>query len=275
VESRAHNSLADKYIFIGCMEYGLDSRGLGRTTITRGALAVVAMRLLANSIGRLLLRRQRVLARVPVQLARQDLADLRRLSSLSGDFFRASTLCMVAKEINESGLPGNAAEVGVYRGDFAFLINSFFPNRTLYLFDTFQGFGADEFEKDRKEGLTFRWQPFRTDSGQLLRRMPHPEKVIVKQGHFPDTASDLQESFVFVSLDVDLYTPTIAGLEYFYPRLVEGGYIFVHDFNHPDYMGNRKAVLEFCARNIGLSYVPIGDWGGTAILKRQVEENLS
>jgi O-methyltransferase len=239
----------------------------------RGAFTMAFMRRMMKPIRWLLLRRHWVLSRVPVQLARQDPRVIRRLSSLTDDFFRASTLCMIANEINERGLQGNAAELGVYKGDFAFMINSFFPTQTLYLFDTFEGFDKDEFEKDRQEGLTSRWQPFRTDLRQLLRRMPYPEKVIVKQGHFPETALGLQESFVFVSMDVDLYTPTIAGLEYFYPRLVEGGYIFVHDYNHPDYMGNRKAVLEFCERKADLSCVPIGDWGGTAILKRHVKEN--
>ena len=38
------------------------------------------------------------------------------------------------------------------------------------------------------------------------------------------------EKFAFVSLDTDLYKPTLAGLEFFWPRMSKGGFIFIHDF---------------------------------------------
>ena len=49
-------------------------------------------------------------------------------------------------------------------------------------------------------------------------------------------------------LDADLYKPTLAGLEYFYPRLAKGGVILIHDFNH-NWDGVRKAVDEFRKNN--------------------------
>lgn len=213
-------------------------------------------------------RRRLAVSRVPIVLSHGDPAILRGASRLSGDFFRAATLCVVAREINEKGLRGNVAELGVHRGEFASLINRCFPTRTLYLLDTFEGFDRNEFEKDQREGLTHRWQPFTTDVAEVVKRMPHADKVIIAKGHFPETAAQLEGPFAFVSLDADLYVPTIAGLEYFCPRLVEGGYAFVHDFNQPDYRGSRKAVVEYCRKDPGMTCVPIGDWGGTAILKR-------
>jgi O-methyltransferase len=38
------------------------------------------------------------------------------------------------------------------------------------------------------------------------------------------------ELFAFVSLDFDKYEPTLAGLEFFYPRVAPGGFVFVHDY---------------------------------------------
>jgi O-methyltransferase len=38
--------------------------------------------------------------------------------------------------------------------------------------------------------------------------------------------------YALVNLDADLYNPTKAGLEYFYPHLSPGGVIFIHDYNH-------------------------------------------
>jgi O-methyltransferase len=217
------------------------------------------------------LRRRLVISRVPVELARGDPSILHSASRLTGDFFRATTLCMVAREINEKSLQGNVAELGVHRGEFASLINGCFPDRALYLLDTFEGFDRDEFDRDRREGLTSRWQPFATSIAEVEARMPHPDRVIVAKGRFPETAARIEGPFAFVSIDADLYAPTIAGLEYFCPRLVPGGYIFVHDFNQPEYRGSRKAVVEYCGRDPGMTCVPIGDWGGTAILKRHAD----
>ena len=58
---------------------------------------------------------------------------------------------------------------------------------------------------------------------------------------------DIQETkFSFVHLDVDLYQSTIDCLKYFYPRLVNGGIILIHDF-HTD--GIKKAIKEFSTEN--------------------------
>jgi O-methyltransferase len=51
-----------------------------------------------------------------------------------------SSLELVAHEIYENNVIGEVAELGVYRGDFASIINALFPDRKLYLFDTFRGF---------------------------------------------------------------------------------------------------------------------------------------
>ena len=40
----------------------------------------------------------------------------------------------------------------------------------------------------------------------------------------------LDYGYAFVNIDVDLYKPLLAGLEYFWPRMAENGYIFVHDY---------------------------------------------
>ena len=37
-----------------------------------------------------------------------------------------------------------------------------------------------------------------------------------------------------VMLDVDLYRPALEVLRFFYPRMVRGGYFFMHDFNSPE-----------------------------------------
>lgn len=52
---------------------------------------------------------------------------------------REATLELISREINCYGVEENAAELGVYQGGFAKMINHFLPDKKLYLFDTFEG----------------------------------------------------------------------------------------------------------------------------------------
>ena len=54
---------------------------------------------------------------------------------LRRDYFRYRTFELVADQLKE--LEGAAAEVGVFQGEFSMLINAKFPEKKLYLFDTF------------------------------------------------------------------------------------------------------------------------------------------
>jgi len=184
------------------------------------------------------------------------------------DYIRLATLELVSHEIRQKSLEGCVAELGVYQGRFARHINAFFPERTLYLFDTFEGFDKRDIESERKQGLSSGGQDFSDTSVEaVLKRMPHPEKCIPVRGFFPESATEVRATFVLASIDTDLFEPVYHGLEYFYPRLVPGGYLFVHDFNNDHYKGSRRAVMQFCAEK-GLNYLPIPDSGGTAILMK-------
>ena len=71
--------------------------------------------------------------------------------------------------------------------------------------------------------------------------------------------------FALVSLDPDLYEPTLEGLRYFYPRLAPGGRILIHDYTSCQFEGVKMAVDEYC-RAHELFVVPLMDLHGTAVL---------
>jgi O-methyltransferase len=184
------------------------------------------------------------------------------------DYVRYTTLELCSREIRAKGLGGNVAELGVYKGDFAKRLNLLFPERKLYLFDTFEGFHQKDIELEKAKNFSRGEQDFSDTSVDLvLRKMTHPGNCIVRKGFFPETAAGIDDSFCFVNIDTDLYEPILRGLEFFYPRLEKGGYIFVHDFNNDAYIGARQAVVEFCSAN-GVGYVPIPDLCGTVILTK-------
>ncbi len=54
----------------------------------------------------------------------------------------------------------------------------------------------------------------------------------------------MEDEFCFVSLDMDFEELIYQGQVYFYPRVVVGGYIFVHDYNS-SLRGVEKAVDRY------------------------------
>lgn len=184
------------------------------------------------------------------------------------DYIRISSLELVAQEINEKNITGSVAELGVYKGKFARYINQFFPERKLYLFDTFKGFDEADIRSEVQQNYSLGNQDFtNTSVKNVLAIMPNPERCIVREGFFPATAEGLEEEFAFVSIDTDLFDPIYNGLVYFYPRLKQGGYIFVHDYNNDNYKGAKMAVRKFCSE-YNVSYMPIPDSAGSAIITK-------
>lgn len=180
------------------------------------------------------------------------------------DYIRVSMLELVAHEIYERNIEGSVAELGVYRGEFARHINAAFPDRTLYLFDTFKGFDSGDMECDVRHRFTTEFGDFSgTSVDSVLERMKYRDRCVVKPGLFPDSLGTLEDRFSFVSLDADLYQPTLEGLKYFHPRLNRGGYIFVHDFAR----GVKSAVERYCDET-GANFVPASDTWSTVVIKK-------
>lgn len=181
---------------------------------------------------------------------------------------RLATLESVAREIKSRNIPGNVAEAGVFRGDFSKYINIFFPEKKLYLIDTFDGFDERDTQVDLKESYISGVQDWSgTEIQMVLDKMRYKNNCIIKKGYFPDSMKEIDDCFCFVSLDMDLYQPTYNGLCYFYPRLNTGGYIFIHDCRNIGYLGARQAVIEFC-RERKIGYVPLSDFWGTAVITK-------
>jgi O-methyltransferase len=184
------------------------------------------------------------------------------------DYIRLSTLELVSYEINRKKLEGSVAELGVYQGKFARYINQYFPDRLLYLFDTFEGFDKRDIISETRQNFSSGDQDFSdTTIESVLNRMPFPEHCRPVKGFFPESAKGLEDQFVFVSLDTDLFEPIYNGLIFFYPKLVSGGYIFIHDFNSDGYKGVRKAVEQFCSEQ-KINFLTLPDMGGSAVIMK-------
>lgn len=179
---------------------------------------------------------------------------------------RLDTLSTLSTIITNRNLSGAVAELGVYKGDFAKYINLAFPNKTFYLFDTFSGFDPRDIQSESHFSNAKENDYKNEDIVIVLNKMKYSEKCIIKAGYFPESSQGLEEEFCFVNLDADLYTPILNGLEYFYPRLVQGGYILVHDYTNPIFTGVKQAVHEYCFAN-NVPFTSINVCGCALILK--------
>jgi O-methyltransferase len=192
----------------------------------------------------------------------------RRQFVFETDYIRASSLELIANEIYDKKIQGSVAELGVYRGDFAKFINRAFPDKKLYLFDTFEGFDKRDIQAEVENNYSTGEQDFSKTSVELvLEKMGNRQNCIIKKGFFPETAEGINDTFSFVSLDVDLYEPMIKGLHFFYERLNNGGYIMLHDYNNNEYKGIKVALRKFSEEK-GVPYFPLCDaWGSAIIMK--------
>jgi O-methyltransferase len=143
-----------------------------------------------------------------------------------GDPVRDWSISLALETIRKEKLEGAMAEVGVYQGMMAKLYHHHIPEKKLHLFDTFEGFPDADLEVESDDRFRD------TNLDKVSELVGGNENIIFHKGYFPETAKGLEhERFCFVMLDVDLFAPTKAGMEFFYDRLVPGGYLFAHDYS--------------------------------------------
>ena len=221
----------------------------------RNAACSAAKEILGEDLLKKLIPLQRMVS-TPAQLNPHSLPE----KDLSNDYVRLATLELLCRRLTE--VPGATAELGVYRGFFSRCINQLMPNRKLYLFDSFEGFAQEANASD-----SFQAAHQNTAVDKVLAIMPHPERITVKPGFFPDSLEGLEEQFCLVSLDVDFYQTTLDGLRYFWPRLELGGYLMLHDWGSPKLPGVSKALADYEAEIGGkIPAMPLCDVGGTLVL---------
>lgn len=135
---------------------------------------------------------------------------------------------------------GAFAEVGAFKGDSAEVACRAKGNRQFYVFEAFAGLPSPSGMVDAR----FRKGLFASAEDQLRRRLSQYPNTTIVAGYFPETAACVfDEQFSYVHLDLDLYEPTLAALGFFYPRMLPGGRLIIHDYSQCE--GVWQAVSEF------------------------------
>jgi|SRR5579871_3576932 len=157
---------------------------------------------------------------------------------------------------------GDFVECGVNRGFFAAAIMTYlnFGNmldRRYWLFDTFSGLvpelvGAGE----RGAYLNVYEDCFQFVSSSFGDK-PY---VRIVRGAIPGTLSRFQGGAVsFLSIDMNCSLPEKAALEYFWPKMVDGGVVVLDDYGFAGHEAQKAVVDEFVAeRSVPLLRLPTG-----------------
>ncbi|NTV83444.1 MAG: hypothetical protein HGA23_03965 [Bacteroidales bacterium] len=187
-----------------------------------------------------------------------------------------------AERLKKDGVPGDFAELGVYKGESAKIIHLMDPSRKFHLYDTFEGFHKEDLEHETGEAATYTTRSFADTSLEAVQRyLGRSDRFLYHKGRFGESSVVSRQSSVkqnkpdlrpqtsdlrlsLVNLDADLYIPTKAGLEYFYPLLSPGGVIIVHDYTHK-WPGIKRAVDEFI-KTIPEPLVMVPDMDGSVMI---------
>lgn len=196
--------------------------------------------------------------------------DIRFMETMQSEFsVKCSVLRRLTRRLETLGIPGCAAELGCGKGDVSWQLNILMPDRRLYLFDTLEGFDARDIAKEKalncSEAEIGQFGSVKEE--QLMARMPVPDQVILKKGWFPETAFDLEdEKFALVYMEPCLYQPTFTGLEFFFPRMSQGGIILLVGYESTKYGGVHKAVEDMEAKYGAFLILPLGDLEGSVMI---------
>ena len=149
-------------------------------------------------------------------------------------------LCWQTREVI-----GEIAEIGVYEGGSLAIIREFANGKIIHGFDTFEGF----IEEQILEGEAYKKGELKSDYGKIYKEFERFDNIKLHKGDILQTMKEVEDrQFSFIHLDIDIYKPTKECLEFFYPRLSQGGIVLIDDYC-PTNWGVIKAVNEFIAEH--------------------------
>jgi O-methyltransferase len=184
---------------------------------------------------------------------------------------RLYSLYKCVEYLGASGIPGDLAECGVWRGGSCMLmalalLRQRDTTRRIFMLDTFEGHPRPDAEKDIDiwgNRAVDEWQR-REASGQgrewgfasiaetqaNLTSTGYPrDRLMFVEGMVERTVPDVRtERLALLRLDTDWYHSARAALHHLYPKLVPGGVLIIDDYGH--YKGQREAVDAYF-REIG------------------------
>ena len=181
---------------------------------------------------------------------RDDTEFLRNYRRLNPNNYFSEDRKYALRELARStkDLEGVIAECGCYEGASSWFIADALPGITFYIFDSFEGL-SEPGKKDLVQDENYQnWNQGDMESSESMLRnnLREFENIHVLKGWIPERFNEVEtERFRFVHIDLDLYDPTYASLEFFYPRTTGGGIIVLDDYGSTKCPGAFDAVNDY------------------------------
>jgi len=164
------------------------------------------------------------------------------------------------------------AECGVYTGGSSFLIckegEAKGHLKAHYAFDSFEGLSAPTPNDTPHTETAYLWNEgdLAVDEDHVRSLLEPCKSVKFFKGWIPDRFDEVSDDqFSFVHVDVDLYEPTLASIEFFFPKLVPGGILLCDDYGSEVCPGARLALDEYSQRHALGPVVDLGTGQGMLV----------
>jgi len=146
-------------------------------------------------------------------------------------------------------LPGDVAELGVYRGGTAYVlaraVREAGTGKKIHLFDSFSGMPETSDAYDIHREGDFDDAPLEQVRTYLA---DYANEVVFHPGFVPATFAGLDDTtYCFVHIDLDLHDAIRDATAFVYSRMPRGSIIVYDDYGFPSCPGARKAVDDFFA----------------------------
>jgi len=182
---------------------------------------------------------------------------------------RMEGLYQAVRHVLTRGIPGDIVECGVWKVGSSMLaamvlIDSGDVERSLYLYDTFEGMTEPEERDVDHRGLSAKRQLSRSEKREDRKNvwaycslesvranlvstgLPEHRVRFVKGPVEKTIPGTLPKEIAVLRLDTDWYASTHHELVHLYPRLSPGGVLIVDDYGH--WEGARQAVDEYFSK---------------------------
>jgi hypothetical protein len=155
-------------------------------------------------------------------------------------------------------LDGDIVECGSSRGGASLIMaeaaKKARARKTIYAFDSFEGFDRAELAKETAAGLArVSERAFTSTSYQYvtrkIQRLGYAGTIVPVKGYFQHTLPNLHSTWCFALIDCDLRDSLSFCAETIWPQLIGGGRIVFDDYADDQFRGARLGIDEFVHRH--------------------------
>jgi len=170
-----------------------------------------------------------------------------------------------------SKLPGDFVECGVNKGFYSSAIMQYLDwnslDKKFFLLDTFNGID-ERFVNDEEKRLgrleinqrVLDQGGYELNVESVRKNFSEWERVQIIQGAVPETLRQVDtEQVAYLHLDMNCAIPEVAATEFFWPRLVPGGFVLFDDYAYAGFEPQHSALNKFAdSKRIKVMSLPTG-----------------